>query len=121
MYVLWTKSTLFQSIAFFCDRKLCHRVIRGLFFKGQKFQSLKMTPLRWLKMLGTDCPVMWRHIPEEWNPQLHCCENLKTCTLFVTTHIRTTQNTIPFHNDNHYNELNEHNQSFACSVVTTGN
>jgi len=23
--------------------------------------------------------VMQCHIPKEWNPQTHCCENLKTC------------------------------------------
>jgi hypothetical protein len=29
-------------------------------------------------MYGT-LPVTQCHIPEEWNPQPHCCENLKTC------------------------------------------
>jgi len=29
---------------------------------------LKMKALYSFKMLGTDYPVMWNHIPEEWNP-----------------------------------------------------
>jgi hypothetical protein len=31
-----------------------------------------------LKMLGTDHPMMQRHIPEEQRPELTCCESLKT-------------------------------------------
>jgi hypothetical protein len=30
-------------------------------------------------MLGADHPVMQHCITEEWNPQLHHCENLKAC------------------------------------------
>lgn len=34
-----------------------------------------------LKTLGSDHPIMQHHIPEEWNSQLHRCENVKACRL----------------------------------------
>jgi hypothetical protein len=51
-------------------------------------------------------------------------ENLKTCTLFLITHIRTTQNTFPFQNDNHENDLNtlrtgDANLRFLRFCITT--
>jgi hypothetical protein len=30
--------------------------------------------------MGNQIPLMHRHIPEEWNVQLHQCENLRTHT-----------------------------------------
>jgi hypothetical protein len=34
-----------------------------------------------LKTFGSDHPVMQYHIQEEWNSQLHHCENAKACSL----------------------------------------
>jgi hypothetical protein len=39
---------------------------------------MDMRTLRCLEMSGTDYPVARRHFPEERNPQLHRCENLRT-------------------------------------------
>jgi hypothetical protein len=38
----------------------------------------KLRPLHGLEMLGTVYPISWCHIPEEWNPWVEHCENLKT-------------------------------------------
>jgi hypothetical protein len=40
-----------------------------------------------LETSGTDCPVEWHHIPEEWKRQLHFCENLKTLSIYSDIHI----------------------------------
>jgi len=37
-----------------------------------------------LEKLGTTHSLMQHQILEVWNFWLHCCENLKTCTVFVT-------------------------------------
>jgi hypothetical protein len=37
-----------------------------------------MTLFNWL-MLGTDILIIQCHVTEEWNPQRHHHENLKTC------------------------------------------
>ena len=42
------------------------------------YQSFNTRMLCCLIMLGFCYPVTHRHIPEEWNPQLYHCKNLKT-------------------------------------------
>ena len=53
-------------------------------FRGElilrTFRTLEKRPLRCLETSETDYPVTRHHIPKEWNPQLHCCENLRTFT-----------------------------------------
>lgn len=43
-----------------------------------------MKTLYCLKIFGCDLPLVWHHVPEEQNSQLHGCENLKTQSFFVT-------------------------------------
>jgi hypothetical protein len=33
--------------------------------------------------LGIYHPVMRHHIAQEWRPQLHCCESVKTWRIYV--------------------------------------
>jgi len=37
----------------------------------------KIRSLGCLKMLGTDYPLMWCHISEDWRPWIHYCKSLK--------------------------------------------
>jgi hypothetical protein len=46
----------------------------------EEFQPFTMRPLHYLKTSGMNYPVPWHHIPSEWIPQLHYCENLQLLT-----------------------------------------
>jgi hypothetical protein len=43
------------------------------------FLLLKVRTICCLETSGTDYPVTRRYVPEECNPHLNCCKNLKTC------------------------------------------
>ena len=43
-------------------------------------RPLKMIPLCCLETLGTNHPVKWYHISEDWRPQLEHCNSLKPHT-----------------------------------------
>jgi len=47
------------------------------------FWPMKLGLPRCLKTLGTSHSVMWHHSQEEQRPQLHDCENVKTCMVFT--------------------------------------
>ena len=58
-----------------------------------------MEPLCSLEMLGTDYPVAWHLIPEEREPQLHQCKNLKTCKFSLS--LQFVKESVFYHdNDN---------------------
>lgn len=49
--------------------------------------SLKMRTLRCVETSGFLCPLPQRHAPEERNPRLDRCANVKTRTKYVDFHL----------------------------------
>jgi hypothetical protein len=48
-------------------------------------QPLEVRTLSCLKTSGFNYPVLWHHIPEKWNSQLHHCEHLKTHNAYMSS------------------------------------
>jgi len=71
------------------------KVCNTLIFKNLGLcRHLKMYAPCFFKMLSKCWEPVYlvthHHIPGEWNPQLHCCENLKTCSNKTRTWVQYT-------------------------------
>jgi hypothetical protein len=67
--------------------------MRALVFRDVTLQQWVSGSQRIKGISGTIHPPIHCHIPEDQNPLLHCCENLKTCRKIHTTNQDATPET----------------------------
>jgi hypothetical protein len=58
------------------------------------FQPLNLRTVHYLKMSGSNYPLMQHHLPEEWNPQLLRCKKPHNSQLFFFLCITSLNNTV---------------------------
>ena len=78
--VAYNTAVFIETLCSDLSSALLYNILKEYFLEDSVLLGYNAAPM------GNQIPLMQRHIPEEWNAQLHQCENFKTHTYFSRFH-----------------------------------